>query len=601
MGQTSTTTYDAVGNVVSTTDFNGQTNTNTYDVDNRLIAQHFADGSTTTYTYTPTGQQATVNGTSETEQYDALNRLVELENDGPGGVISSYRYTLAANGRRDAVVEDTGRTVNYQYDALDRLIEELITNPDSSTRKIDYTYDPVGNRMTMVDSVQGETDYKYDANDRLMTETTSGVVTTYKYDNNGNTLSKYTSAVDQAIYEWDSQNRMIGAQVTDSSGTTNVSYKYDSNGIRVSSIVNGAETRYLIDTVQPYAEVLEEYSPGGAIQVSYVYGNELISQNRGGTTSFYAVDGLGSTRALTNSAGVVTDRYVYDAFGQIISQSGSTVNNYLFAGQQWDPSVGLVYLRARYLSVDSGRFLDMDSFSGFENRPLTLDGYSYANLNPVNLVDPGGNWTLPDVTAATVIQSILAVSNAYFLARNVGEGVYDTQRAIDSFLADDNQSGYGYALSAVLHGGLAALSVLGLKGLIPGPPSEFGALAAASESASGLFVEAVSFPAAPVRDWVIDDFVPVVANALYIFARGTPSQLKRKAERGQLPSGLGIRVDSPSPSNPYSEWEVHSGGQGSPAVTLSGGLKHTTSWSVFSKEFLRIIAEHGFPVPKEYL
>ena len=58
------------------------------------------------------------NGTSETRQYDSLNRLVYLENDGPSGVISSYRYTLDADGNRTKVVENTGRTVLYAYDAL---------------------------------------------------------------------------------------------------------------------------------------------------------------------------------------------------------------------------------------------------------------------------------------------------------------------------------------------------------------------------------------------------------------------------------------------------------------------------------------------------
>ena len=71
------------------------------------------EGGVTSYTYDAVGdltQTAFPNGTSETRQYDALNRLVYLENDGPSGVISSYRYTLAKTGRRDAVVEDTGRT-----------------------------------------------------------------------------------------------------------------------------------------------------------------------------------------------------------------------------------------------------------------------------------------------------------------------------------------------------------------------------------------------------------------------------------------------------------------------------------------------------------
>ena len=214
----------------------------------------------------------------------------------------------------------------------------------------------------MNDSAQGLTTSTYDANDRLLTETLNGVVTQYTYDNNGNTLSQVTSPTDQTVYHWDSQNRMIEADVTTASGTTQTLYQYDADGIRVSQTTAGQETRYLIDTVQPYAQVLLEYRPSGLIVASYVYGNALISQNRGGVLSYYLVDALGSTRALTNASGVVTDRYVYDAFGRMLSQTGNTVNSYLFAGQQRDAATGLDYLRARYMSVGTGRFVSRDGF-----------------------------------------------------------------------------------------------------------------------------------------------------------------------------------------------------------------------------------------------
>ena len=50
----------------------------------------------------------------------------------------------------------------------------------------------------------------------------------------------------------------------------------------------GEGTRYLIDTVQPYAEVLLEYRPGGLILASYVYGKKLTSQERSGQKSVLA-------------------------------------------------------------------------------------------------------------------------------------------------------------------------------------------------------------------------------------------------------------------------------------------------------------------------
>ena len=135
-----------------------------------------------------------------------------------------------------------------------------------------------------------------------------GKVTRYTYDDNGNTLSKFTSAVDQALYEWDAQNRLVGATVTDATGTSDIAYQYDADGIRVASIVDGDETRYLIDTVQPYAQVLEEYTPGGVIKVSYVYGNDLISQDRRGRSRSTTSMGWAARRS-DRSEGHVTDRY----------------------------------------------------------------------------------------------------------------------------------------------------------------------------------------------------------------------------------------------------------------------------------------------------
>src|SRR5262249_46349708 len=152
------------------------------------------------------------------------------------------------------------------------------------------------------------TAYTYDNDDRLQTETLGSQVTKYNYDKNGNTTSKVTSAVDKAIYDWDFENRLVGADVTTPSGTSHVAYGYDADGIRVSSTVGGSETLYLIDANRPYAQVLEEYTPRGTVQVSYVLGNDLISQDRGAHQSYYHFDGLGSTRALTNASGIVTDR-----------------------------------------------------------------------------------------------------------------------------------------------------------------------------------------------------------------------------------------------------------------------------------------------------
>jgi RHS repeat-associated protein len=109
------------------------------------------------------------------------------------------------------------------------------------------------------------------------------------------------------------------------------------------------------------------------------------------------VDGLGSTRALTDINGLLTDAYAYEAFGEIIKQLGNTQNSYLFAGEQRDPNLSLDYLRARYLDVNSGRFTNRDVFEGTQNSPITFNKYLYTNSNPINGRDPSGYMTLSEI------------------------------------------------------------------------------------------------------------------------------------------------------------------------------------------------------------
>jgi len=140
-------------------------------------------------------------------------------------------------------------------------------------------------------------------------------------------------------------------------------------------------------------QVFEE-SVNGVVQREYTYGLQRISEdqviNNSWTPSFYGYDGLGSVRQLTNFAGTVTDTYSYDAFGNLLNSTGTTSNNYLYRGEQYDPALNLYYLRARYYNPATGRFLSRDPEEGKYWDPKTLHKYLYVGSNPVNYVDPRG-------------------------------------------------------------------------------------------------------------------------------------------------------------------------------------------------------------------
>ncbi len=397
--------YDAAGNRVSLTIPSGTTSF-TFDALNRLATVTDPDGGVTSYTYDAVGNRASVtypNGAVAEYTYDSLNRLTNLLNRKSGGdIISSYAYTLAAAGNRIMVVEDTGRKVNYNYDKTYKLTNESINDLISGSRMFNYTYDAVGNRLIRTDDGVTTT-YTYDANDRLMNEGGN----TYTYDKKGNTLTK-VNITENILYSYDFQNRLVNANITDDSGSSVVEYTYDADGIRVQKTVEGTNiTNYLVDKNQPLAQVLLEADGAGRSVVSYIYGDDLLSQNRNGSLSYYHYDGQMSTRHLTDTLLTVTDTYKYDAFGRLLSSSGVTINSYLYTGEQFDPNLGFYYLRTRYNNPDTGRFLTQDPLLGSIFEPITLHRYLYVNGNPINNIDPSGMITLVDSIGSLAISGIL--------------------------------------------------------------------------------------------------------------------------------------------------------------------------------------------------
>jgi len=142
-----------------------------------------------------------------------------------------------------------------------------------------------------------------------------------------------------------------------------------------------------------HVESIASSNTNGA-SMSYTYGLQRISEEQeissAWTPSFYGYDAMGSVRQLTNATGTVTDTYEYDAYGNFFTTSGSTPNNYLYRGEQYDPDLGLYYLRARYYNPLTGRFTGRDPFGGYLLVPFSQHAYNYAAADPVNWRDPSG-------------------------------------------------------------------------------------------------------------------------------------------------------------------------------------------------------------------
>jgi fibro-slime domain-containing protein/RHS repeat-associated protein len=387
--------YDLAGNRTSITTPDGAT-VYSYDGDNRLIKVTDPRGLITSYDYDAKGNVTRVNhpnGLTTAKTYDQMNQLTAVKTTkASGDVVFQETYVRDANGRRTKVTQIDGSSIEYEYDSQARLKTE--TYKDSSaavSRQMTYTYDTVGNRLTLTDNSTTIT-YSYNANDQL----TSDGVSTYAYDTNGNTLSR-SAGTSSIRYTYDARDKLT--QVTQPDNST-LNYVYDADGNRVRSVGPGGTTNYVVDPTSRAPQVVVETDGSGHVVASYTYGLDLISQRRSGVDSFYLSDALGSTRALTNTQGVVTDSYFYDAFGQLLSSTGTTVNSFLYTGEQKDEAAGLYYLRARYYDPALGRFLTQDPYQGKLQQPLSLHQYSYVQNNPVNMTDPTGLYGFEEGTAA---------------------------------------------------------------------------------------------------------------------------------------------------------------------------------------------------------
>ncbi|MEG4367187.1 RHS repeat-associated core domain-containing protein, partial [Microcoleus sp. C2C3] len=427
--------YDNAGNRTEVRTPNGVT-TYEYDEQNRLEKVIDPDLAETKYFYDAGGNLERTelpNEVVETRKYDELNRLKLLQYQKNKVPLQSFDYTLDPVGHRKVVTEQNGRQVEYEYDDLYRLTKETIFAGGGIERTVSYGYDAVGNRLTKTDSLGGVTSYTYDDNDRLKTEELwqNGMLVgsiKYGYDDNGNTKTrtkKDAAGVGETVtYDWNQENRLVGVQ---SSNGDAISYSYDTDGVRVSKTVNGVTTEFLVDKNRDYAQVLEE-SVNNVLSASYVYGLDLISQERGSADSFYLVDGLGSTRGLTDGSGNVTDSYSYDAFGNAIASSGNVENDYLFAGEQFDEDLEQYYLRQRYYNQNSGRFTRRDTYEGSFEDPMSLHKYLYGNANPVTYTDPTGLFSAGEAQAAADIANTLAgiqwESGQYLIGATLNDGEY---------------------------------------------------------------------------------------------------------------------------------------------------------------------------------
>ncbi|MFC1588385.1 RHS repeat-associated core domain-containing protein [Planctomycetota bacterium] len=103
---------------------------------------------------------------------------------------------------------------------------------------------------------------------------------------------------------------------------------------------------------------------------------------------YYHTNALGNVMTLTDSSGIVKERYKYEAYGAltVVTNDANIDNLYFFTARRYDPETEKYYYRVRYYDPEHGRFINHDPVGGDYFGNL----YAYCSNDPENSVDPYG-------------------------------------------------------------------------------------------------------------------------------------------------------------------------------------------------------------------
>ena len=386
--------------------------------------------------------------------YDAASQFTTITK-------GTQTVTLAYDdaGRRTSLTYPNGVVTSYGYDNANRVLSITHVKAPTTIESLTYTYDPTGNRLSQtranaaasnLPTAVAAAQITYDAANELLRW--NNATNNLTYDNNGNLATETVGGV-TTTYTWDSRNRLTGISKT---GLT-ASFVYDGLGRRKSKTVNGSTTGFWYDGNDMYAEL-----SGTTPSFTYIRGLNIDEPyvRKGASDEFYETDALGSSVALTNSAGASQTTYTYEPFGTTTQAGTASTNPFQFTGREND-GTGLTYYRARYYSPRMGRFISED--------PIGIVGgfnfYSYVRNKPINNWDPLGLCVIGFTRLSGEDGIIIAATND----GNLSVGPFPASNNTITNNARSIPSGYYPINQPTRFGSEGVATSLGLDPSIPDP------------------------------------------------------------------------------------------------------------------------------------
>ena len=161
---------------------------------------------------------------------------------------------------------------------------------------------------------------------------------------------------------------------------------------------------YTVDGSKILSEQRTDEETGNVIRtIYYVYdaNGQPVGMKYNGVQYWYQKNMLGDVVRILNASGAEVVSYAYDAWGKVLSVSGSlsstvgAANPFRYRGYYYDTETGWYYLNSRYYDPNVGRFLSPDNANLLLASPRALTDknlYAYCDNNPVMRTDDNGDF-----------------------------------------------------------------------------------------------------------------------------------------------------------------------------------------------------------------
>jgi RHS repeat-associated protein len=326
--------YDAMDRLSSKTDPLGNTTLYLYDALGHVKDQIDTLGHTTEFTYDDNGNKLSetdANGHATNYQYDNMNRVKKITY--PDQTTKQYTYDFRGNKLTE--VDQSGRTTKYVYDLAGQLksVTYAYGTPDAGT--VQYIYDADGRQKTITDELGNATTNNYDAAGRLTSvQDALTKVTTYGYDFDNRRTSVQDANQNTTTDAYDARGRMKTVTypiVPPATQPTTTQYTYDGMGrVLTSTDQAGKVTTKTYDGVGHLSTVKDALN--NLTQYAYdLDGNLLNLTDAAGRVTSYQYDGLNRRAIRTLPLGML-ESYTYDPAGNLATKTDfngkATTNKY---------------------------------------------------------------------------------------------------------------------------------------------------------------------------------------------------------------------------------------------------------------------------------